>query len=1034
MNNKLLKVIVSAQDDASKKLKQISDSMKGAVDASEKFGATVAVAGAAMVAAGAYMVNAAGAGMRAKDTFDKLAVSLQGTTMNMEPLRRATLGLVSDTDIMQNSNKLMSMGLASNQQELEKMMNTAVRLGGAMGAGPQESMENFALMLANQSIPRLDTFGISSGKVRTRIEELMKANKDMTRETAFMTATMEEAEKSLGKLGEYIPTPTERFQQLVTKAQNLAGTLGEILMPLFESFVKILEDNAPAIEAFAKQVAEMAVAFMKNPEAMAILAGVIIGALVPAFVAAAGAIWSAVAPLLPFMAAGAAIAALAPTIKQAYDTNFMGMRDTIEQTKVKMVEFNDVIQQKTQETTAAVGQWWSSVSPVIMPIFEDIKDIATDAFNGLMAVAKNVFETQLKPVFASFGDTVSSTFGEAWGVIEEAGRTLVVWWNSIIKPTLSAIKQGWETDFGGIRTFVVTVFNAIGTVLSTFWQTALGIFKAGGQLIYGAMKAVLQLLRGQWGEAWETLKGAFSNAWNTIISTATNLLNRLLSIFGTSLDGINQAFTSGLQVVVGTIKNWWDATIAFFSGLPAKMTEFGANIMQGLADGITNAAGAAVNAAGQAASNVAGSVANFFGIRSPSRLMMEYGAYTMDGLAIGISDNKEKPISEMQKAMNEVRDKLNELKDTYTENNKAMKDTMTELATQHRDTFNGMQDDIKSSTDAIRGFQKEYQSMVSGQGTDFGEKFVNMEQQLGTAMNELSKARFNGSDADIGAAQSKVSMLQAEIEKAKAFYLGSKEDETNRIAEMEASLAEKQRAIAMTNDLERRAYMEVEMQDLLTKIEFARLNEESFAENQKIMAEGVARARVNANMSEMEKFMLSMQQKRVQEKQALDEKVRQEKEKLDVIIKGNLQEIEVLNRKMQEVKLRQDIMYAAHKDFMESTTKKTIEEVNKQIEFFNKLAEAARAAASAKMSAGVSASYGGARANGGPVEAGTAYTVGERGPEMFIPDQRGTIIPTSSTPTGGQTINVNINGGSFLGTPEQIGDAIFNQVRLNVRV
>ena len=44
-----------------------------------------------------------------------------------------------------------------------------------MGNGATESMENFALMLANQSILRLDSFGISSGKVTARIEELMSA-------------------------------------------------------------------------------------------------------------------------------------------------------------------------------------------------------------------------------------------------------------------------------------------------------------------------------------------------------------------------------------------------------------------------------------------------------------------------------------------------------------------------------------------------------------------------------------------------------------------------------------------------------------------------------------------------------------------------------------------------------------------------------------------------------------------------------------------------------------------------------------------
>lgn len=40
-------------------------------------------------------------------------------------------------------------------------------------------------------------------------------------------------------------------------------------------------------------------------------------------------------------------------------------------------------------------------------------------------------------------------------------------------------------------------------------------------------------------------------------------------------------------------------------------------------------------------------------------------------------------------------------------------------------------------------------------------------------------------------------------------------------------------------------------------------------------------------------------------------------------------------------------------------------------------------------------SFGGGRAMGGPVSAGTGYLVGERGPELFVPRQSGTIVPNT---------------------------------------
>lgn len=50
--------------------------------------------------------------------------------------------------------------------------------------------------------------------------------------------------------------------------------------------------------------------------------------------------------------------------------------------------------------------------------------------------------------------------------------------------------------------------------------------------------------------------------------------------------------------------------------------------------------------------------------------------------------------------------------------------------------------------------------------------------------------------------------------------------------------------------------------------------------------------------------------------------------------------------------------------------------------------------------------FGGFRANGGPVHAGKAYVVGERGPELFAPGRSGTVIPTT-TKTASHSIVIN---------------------------
>jgi len=51
------------------------------------------------------------------------------------------------------------------------------------------------------------------------------------------------------------------------------------------------------------------------------------------------------------------------------------------------------------------------------------------------------------------------------------------------------------------------------------------------------------------------------------------------------------------------------------------------------------------------------------------------------------------------------------------------------------------------------------------------------------------------------------------------------------------------------------------------------------------------------------------------------------------------------------------------------------------------------------------------KAIGGPVQAGTPYMVGERGPEMFVPSRSGSIVPNNSL-GGGMVINVDARGSS----------------------
>jgi hypothetical protein len=70
----------------------------------------------------------------------------------------------------------------------------------------------------------------------------------------------------------------------------------------------------------------------------------------------------------------------------------------------------------------------------------------------------------------------------------------------------------------------------------------------------------------------------------------------------------------------------------------------------------------------------------------------------------------------------------------------------------------------------------------------------------------------------------------------------------------------------------------------------------------------------------------------------------------------------------------------------------------------------------------------GFRANGGPVTSGLPFIVGERGPELFIPNTSGSITPNNQMTNGNSVFNITVNAG--VGTNgAQVGQQIVEAIK-----
>jgi len=121
----------------------------------------------------------------------------------------------------------------------------------------------------------------------------------------------------------------------------------------------------------------------------------------------------------------------------------------------------------------------------------------------------------------------------------------------------------------------------------------------------------------------------------------------ITAFFGELWQQVQEAFAGGIGAVGALLVNWspmgllyqgFAAALSALSiELPAKFTEFGGMLMQGLINGITSMAGAVKDAVTGMGDGVVGWFKEKLGIRSPSRVFVGMGEFVSEGAAVGIA-------------------------------------------------------------------------------------------------------------------------------------------------------------------------------------------------------------------------------------------------------------------------------------------------------------------------------------------------------------------------------------------------------------
>ena len=166
---------------------------------------------------------------RTNEKLDALASTI-GTTADamLGGLRQATNGAVDDLTLMRGAVTFLNMGFVDTQDGANALMQKILLLKDPAESA-QSAIENFSLMLANQSVARLDSFGLSSGRVKTRIDELIASGQAMNREQAFTMATMEEMDVALQRQGLSANDLGTAYDRLKVKVINVTTGFKQFL-------------------------------------------------------------------------------------------------------------------------------------------------------------------------------------------------------------------------------------------------------------------------------------------------------------------------------------------------------------------------------------------------------------------------------------------------------------------------------------------------------------------------------------------------------------------------------------------------------------------------------------------------------------------------------------------------------------------------------------------------------------------------------------------------------------------------------------
>lgn len=281
---------------------------------------------------------------------------------------------------------------------------------------------------------------------------------------------------------------------------------------------------------------------------------------------------------------------------------------------------------------------WTSIKTFFVNIWNGIKNFVSTVLNAI----KNFFTTiwtGIKNFFVGIWTAIYNSVAEKINLIK---TVITVVWNAIhtaITTVMDAISNVISTVWNAISGFIAGVVNAIWSVISTIWNSIKDHITNTLNAIHAVVSAVWNAISGFISGVLNTISSVVSSIWNGIKNTVTNILNTIKTTVSNIWDSVKNAVTQKITAIKDTIVNGFNAAVNFIKNLASQAFQWGADIINGIVNGIKSC----INKVSDAVKGVADKIKSFLHFSVPDEgPLADFESWMpdfMQGLADGINAN-----------------------------------------------------------------------------------------------------------------------------------------------------------------------------------------------------------------------------------------------------------------------------------------------------------------------------------------------------------------------------------------------------------